>query len=317
MAKRGLEDNAFVPTPEMLEAIAKLEPPSQGFKLPKKYMSNSQVEMYLRCPRQYYFRYVCDHKRPPGVAMSLGTGAHGAVELTHHHIVDHDVPAPTEMVLDRFADSFEKAAEEIEDQTWEAEGVTPGAVKDVGIRLVKLYNETWAHKVKPQVLINEKGKEERGIEKKFQVDVAGVPMLGFIDLIDTNDAYTVSEVERKLMQDKGQDVPESMRTVVSDFKTRAKSASQTEADCSLQLTLYSYAMKIPAVRYDLLLKQKVPKFKRVSALRQTQDHLWLKEVVHGVASAISMGAFPPCNPGDWVCSEKWCGFHSRCRGKKR
>lgn len=315
MAKRGLNE-AFEPTPEMLERAAQLERPPQGFKLPKRYLSHSQVEMYLRCPRQYYFRYVCDHKRPPGVALSLGSGTHGAVEMTHHHIVDHDVPAPIEMLLDHFSDKFDAAAEEIDAKEWEKEGTTKDATKDVGVKLVRLYNAKWAPLVRPQVRQVD-GKEVRGIEKKFEIEVAGVPMLGFIDLIDTNDAFTVSETERKMLQKKGSDVPEAMRTVIADFKTRAKSASQADIDGSLQLTLYSFAEKIPAVRYDQLLKQKVPKIKRVSALRQTDDYLWMKEVVHGVASAVSAGVFPPCDPTAWVCSEKWCGFWHMCRGKKR
>jgi len=317
MAKRGLQEEAFEPTPEMLARAERLEPPSRGFKLPKKYMSYSQVSMYLRCPRQFYFRYVCDEKRPPGSAMSLGTGTHAAVEMTHHHLVDHAVPAPTEDLLDHFSDSFEAAIEDVEAETWEKDGVTPGSLKDMGARLVRLYNTQWAPSVRPQVL-DVNGKEVRGIEKKFEVDVAGVPMLGFIDLIDTNDAsLTTSDAERAVLQQQGTDVPEAMRTVVSDFKTRAKSASQTDLDNDMQLTLYSFAMKIPAVRLDLLLKQKVPKFRRVSSSRQTADHLWLKEVVHGVATAVTAGVFPPCDPLAWVCSERWCGFYADCRGKKR
>jgi hypothetical protein len=316
MAKRGLETDLFVPTAEMLERAEQLEPPSQGFKLPKKYGSHSQISMYLRCPRQYYLRYVCDHKRPPGVAMCLGSGTHSAVEKTHHHLVDHKVPAPTEELLDCFSDSFEKASEDLESAAWEKEGTTEGAMKDIGTRLVRIYNEKYAASVRPQVLIVD-GQEVRGIEKKFEVDVAGVPMLGFIDLIDTNDASsTTSDAERALLLKNGTDVPEAMRTVIADFKTRAKTASQADVDGDLQLTLYSFAMKIPAVRFDLLLKQKVPKFKRVSALRQEVDHLWMKEVVHGVASAITAGVFPPCDPTAWACSEKWCGFWHMCRGKK-
>src|SRR5512136_1904926 len=77
-----------------LEPAGELEAPPGGFKLPVGYASNSQVEMYLRCPRQYEFRYVKKISRPPSVAATQGSGIHHALEHTHHHIVDKGVPAP-------------------------------------------------------------------------------------------------------------------------------------------------------------------------------------------------------------------------------
>jgi len=311
MAKRGVED--FTPTPAQLEAADKFKPST--YNLPKKRLSNSQVEMYLRCPRQYYFRYVRDEKRPPGIAMILGTGAHAALEFTHHHIVDSGAPASNEFVMDAFSASFDKGVPNIPKADWEKEETTPGAIKDVGVRLVSLYNQKIAPQVKPQVI--GEGKEQvRGIEKEFTVDIEGIPVLGFIDLIDTNDTSLVSAEELKLFQDQGKEIPAVMRTSVIDFKTKAKSLSQADVDNALQLTLYSYAEKIPSVRFDQLLNQKVPKLKQMSSIRQASDHAWLKYVVKGVARAISAGVFPPCNPSEWCCSLKWCGFFGLCRGKK-
>jgi hypothetical protein len=316
--KKGTED--FQPSPEMLERAAKLTPPSQGFNLPKGRLSHSQVEMYLRCPRQYWFRYVKGESRPPGVALVLGTGTHKAVETTHHHIVDHGVPAPDEMLLDAFSDKFESAAEDVDATEWTGDQ-DKGLVKDKGAKLVQIYNQKFAPSVQPQVKTvktNGEDVEVRGIEKKFEVTIAGVPMLGFIDLIDTNDAsMAYSGTELKMLTKKGHEVPEEMRTVVSDFKTRARSVARDEIDGSIQLTLYSLVEGIPMVRYDQLLKTKTPKVARAHSTRGRQDYLWLKEIIHHVAMAISAGIFPPCNPTEWVCSDKWCGFWHQCRGAKR
>lgn len=282
------------------------EPPSQ-IVLPREYLSISQVNMYLRCPAQYRFRYVEDHKRPPAVPMALGTSGHAALETTHHHIVDHDIPATNEEVLDSFSDKWAEISQQVED--WEGE--KPGQLKDKGLALVRLYNDKLAPKVKPHV----DGKV-RGIEKEFKITVAGVPMLGYIDLIDTNAAVAFSSAELQLMKDQGREIPEDLRSAVVDFKFKGKSMTRAEVDGSLQLTLYSLATGVYAVRFDQLLKTKVPQIKRASSTRTKQDHVWLQRVVREVAEAISKGAFPPCSPDSWICSPRWCGYFSECRGKK-
>jgi CRISPR/Cas system-associated exonuclease Cas4 (RecB family) len=300
------------------DVVAKIIAGAQDSKLhlPKRALSATQVEMYLRCPRQYYFRYVKGESRPPGVALTLGSGTHKALEATHNHIVDKGVPASAEMVSDVFSDAFEAAVPEVPKIEWEKDESTPDQVKDAGLALVRLYNAKFAPLVKPQVTQRD-GKQVRGIEKQFGMLIAGVPVIGFIDLVDTNDpSIAVSPEELALMKKQGQEVPAALRTVVVDFKTKAKSFSQGDVDSSLQLTLYSYAEHIPAVRFDQLLRQKTPTLKRISAVRRETDYRWLEEVIRGVAESISLGAFPPCDPSSWVCSEKWCGFWSLCRGKK-
>lgn len=280
--------------------------------LPRPHLSISQVQMYLRCAKQYEFRYVRDDKRPPGVAMALGTSGHDALEMTHHHIVDHERPADTSDVLDRFSDKWDQVIEAVAD--WEDQD--PGALKDKGVALVRLYNENRAPNVQPHV--SDAG--IRGIEKQFRIDVAGVPMLGFIDLIDTNSAVALnavmSEQERAMYVAEGRDVAKLFTTEIVDFKFKAKSMAQGEADGSLQLTLYSLATGVYAVRFEQLLKTKVPKIKAVGSRRTKHDHLWLAQVVREVADAISRGAFPPTDPTNWVCSERWCGYWHQCRGKK-
>jgi len=286
--------------------------------LPTGYLSNTQVEMYLRCPKQYEFRYVMDQIRPPAISMIFGGGTHKALEVTHHHIVDHDVPAPDEMLESAFSDKFEGEVEEKElGDSFEKEGVDKGRLKDEGYRLVRLYNKKIAPRVRPQVTKDAEGKEVRGIEKRFDIDIEGVPVMGFIDLIDVASDTILSPEERQMMLTKGIEVPSDMSTVVADFKTKVKSYSQADADSALQLSLYSLAEGVPFVRYDQLLRQQMPKIKRITSKRGSADHAWLKEVYIHVAKAITAGVFPPTDPTNWVCSKKWCGYWHACRGAKR
>lgn len=292
--------------------LNKIKPSAGQLYLPKQYLSYSQIEMYLRCARQYKFRYVENETQPPGIAMTLGSGAHHACEVTHHHLVDHGEPAPTAQVVDAFSDTFETRAEAIPETAWQVEKADRGSIKDVGVRLVSLYNNKVAPHVRPQVKAG-----VRGIEKKFKVDVNGIPMVGVIDLIDTNDPAGASEVETQVLKKGGQTVPETLRTAVADLKTKSKAMSQAEVDGSLQLTLYSFVEGVPLVRYDQLLNQKTLRVKRIHSTRTLHDHGWMAEVVTSVANAISLGVFPPCSPTAWVCCAKWCGYYHLCRGKVR
>jgi|MudIll2142460700_1097286.scaffolds.fasta_scaffold00308_5 hypothetical protein len=286
--------------------------PVGGYQLPTGYLSNSQIDMYLKCPMQYYHRYVCDNKRPPGVAITLGSGTHKAAEVTHHHIVDHDVPAPIEQVVAAFSDHFDKKSEDVPAEDWKEDGINKGQIKDAGIQLVSIYNRVVAPKVKPQVKDG-----VRGIEKKLEINVEGIPLVGYIDLIDTNADAIMSEEERALLRQYGSDVPEIFRTAIADFKTRTKSISEDEVKGSLQLTIYSYAEQVGLVRYDQFLRQKTPKVKRIHSMRTTQDYKWMAEIITGVARAITAGVFPPCDPTSWACTPKWCGYYYMCRGKAR
>lgn len=302
---RGIED--FAPTPEQLEAAEKLRSDAPRIVLPTGYLSPSQVGCYQRCPHQYYFRYILKKRTPPGALMAQGTACHKGAEVTNHHIVDHGVPASNELVTSAYSDSYEEGAAAIED--WG--DIDRGVAKDQGITLITKYNEEFAPDVKPYVAPD----GTRGIEEKIEVDVNGIPMLGFIDLVDANDLTGFSAAELALIQDNGLTPPPELLRSVVDYKTKAKKATKVELDGSLQFTFYSYAKKIPRVRMDMFLRLKKPKVLQATTLRTEADYQWMFMIIDGVSRAISAGVFPPCDPTAWCCSARWCGYWFDCRGK--
>lgn len=310
MAKKGLEiDTPLLEiTDDLREKLDKAKP-NGGYQLPLGYLSHSQINMYQTCPRQYYWRYVRDQKRPPGIALSLGSSAHKALETTHNYLLDYQRVAPLEEVLTVFSDTFDKHAKEIPQTEWQNENTDKGVVKDTGVRLLSIYNTRVAPQVRPQLRNG-----IRGIEKKFETRIADVPVLGYIDLIDENTDSIVSASERELLENCGRTIPTSLETSVVDFKFKSKTMSQSEVDGSLQLTLYAWVENIPLVRFDQFLKQKTPRFKRLASRRTPKQYVWMHEVINGVARAISAGIFPPCDPTSWACSPRWCGFYHFCRG---
>jgi CRISPR/Cas system-associated exonuclease Cas4 (RecB family) len=304
---KGREEVGDVNVPD-----AAFDVPESNLVLPRSYLSVSQINMYMRCPKQYEFRYIRDEKNPPSGNLIQGTSGHSALETTHHHIVDHGNPASDEEVMDTFASEWNKKCSE--EVVWDS-GDDQGHMKDQGLALVRLYNKVVAPNVQPQV-VEVDGKKVRGIEKEVRVKVEGVPMLGFIDLIDTDADLAFSPEEAKLITHAGGAIPAGLRTALVDFKFKGKSMTDAEANGAIQMTFYSYATGIHAIRYEQLLKQKVSKLKRKDSFRTGQDHAWLKTIVRGVAEAISAGVFPPTDPTSWVCNSKWCGYWHLCRGKK-
>ena len=313
---KGFEEDLQLDlSPEVLQKLANIK----RYMLPTGYLSHSQIEMYMRCPRQYEFRYVKGEKRPPGVPMALGSSAHEALETTHNHIVEHGTPAPLEQVQAAFSDSYDKNIADVPAEEWKKEDEVPALVKNAGMNLVTQYNMQFAPHVKPMVKDG-----VRGIEQKFEMVIVDVPMVGYIDLIDVNSGVAITPEERALMASIGPaaetptnpDILDMLNSVVTDFKTKSKSLTEEDVKSSFQLTLYSYVTGIPTVRYDQLLRQKVPKLKRMNSTRTKQDHLWMEEIIRSTAQAISAGVFPPCSPTSWTCSAKWCGYWSLCRGKR-
>lgn len=289
-----------------------LMPPTNGYVLPSEYLSVSQIEMYMRCPRQYEFRYLKDMRRLPGVSMAFGSAMHKGVEITHNHLIDHGKPAPHDAVESSFVDTLKFISTDISEDEWVQEGVTEARLTDVGTRLIRSYNTMVAPQVRPQVKDG-----VRGVEKRFKTDICSVPIVGVIDLIDTNtETGLLSTAEKELLEQQKAHVPEIMRTAVIDFKTKQKSFSQADVNNALQLTMYSYVEQVPTVRFDQFLRLKIPTFKRIQSTRAASDYQWLKQIVVGVAKAIHAGSFPPCDPAAWACSPKWCGYWSLCRGRK-
>lgn len=313
MAKKGREiEGVLVDVDDVYREYLEKITPANGFTLPKGYVSHSQIECYMRCSMQYYWRYICAKETPPSIAMAMGSSTHKAVECTHHHLVDYQSPAPLEQVVASFSDAFDLNTLGVEKTAWEKEKILPGALKDAGIRLVSIYNEKFAPNVRPHV--DQDG--VRGIEKKFNTIVAGIPFVGYIDLIDTQATAVMSEAEQQALVQKGQEVPQAFRTAIVDFKTKTKSLSEEDVKGSFQLTVYSYVQGIPLVRYDQFLRQKQLQIKQLYGIRYPADYRWMETIITRVVQGISAGIFYPCDPTSWVCTPKWCGYYDICRGKR-
>lgn len=247
-------------------------------ELPRGYMSASQVLMYLRCARQYEFRYIENTVIPPAVALIEGGCHHDALEEDNNNKFENGESLPTIDVIDHFSDSFSDKCIEIPKNEWIFSGETKDSVIKRGHGLIKIYMKDHSHLIMPSV------EPEQKIEMMF----GGVPFLGYIDV-------------------------ETKQSVV-DYKVVKQAKNQNAVDNDLQLTIYSKARKKKNVEFCCLVKTKTPKIINIGATRNENDYGVANAIVESVVDGIKAGVFPMCNPTDvFPCSKKWCGYFTRCR----
>jgi hypothetical protein len=236
--------------------------------------------MYRRCARQYEYRYIKNIKQPPGIAMTQGSAIHKGAEVTHRHTIEHGVPLPLEQATASVADTFENMSQMIED--WGED--FPGPIKDRTVQHFRTYYVSATPLIKP-----------KAVEYAFASKVGTVPMVGFIDLIDE-----ANDVE-----------------VVSDLKFTGKKWIEQKLRHETQLTLYAHITGISRVRIDFLLDYKAgAKYVPIRSERTPDDAKLLEEDIQATVEYIKRGVFPRCDPTEWVCSERFCGYYQKCRGPK-
>lgn len=282
---------------EILKLQAEGKLPVSPYTIPLPYLSLSQVELYQRCPQQFYHRYILGEKSPPAVAMIQGTVIHKAVEVGYKHVMANKTLPSLDMTLEAYSDSLDENMqadfvwEDGEDETYNKD---KGKVKDQGVAIVKTWHKNKLPKVKPMA-----------VERSFITDFGGIPVVGRIDFIDRTE--TPPNAPDGLPINPLQDI-------VVDNKVVNKTYSQTAVDNKMQMSIYSHATGLTKQRYDLFVKTKTPKLQDLLTSRNPADVRWAVKTFVEVAKSIAMGSFPMCSPEAWNCSARFCGYWSKCRG---
>ena len=94
------------------------------------HISHSQISMWLRCPRQWEYRYVAGLKIPPSGPLIVGSAYHSALEGNFIQKVSSMVDLPLSDCLDIFSDAWEERLSGEELIVWDQLG--PGECKDQG-----------------------------------------------------------------------------------------------------------------------------------------------------------------------------------------
>ncbi len=247
-----------------------------------RHYSPSQINQYLRCNAQWYFRYVEGLKKPPASALVQGSSFHDALDVNFSQKVETKKDLEIDVVQDAAAEAFEKRAPEIEwDSDEKSEGIekVKGRMKDETVGLVTVYHKDLSPKINP--IASEK---EFILETDQDYSIKGV-----IDLIDMNGT-------------------------IIDHKTTGRTPSEISADHALQGIIYCIANETSRYAFNYAVKNKTPKTVSLEAKAEMTDKEYVLEVVGRMDHAIKSGVFLP-NRNSFMCSKRSCGFWQECESK--
>ncbi len=249
---------------------------------PKKHLSATQLNMFLRCPRQYCFRYVEGIKKPPSGAMVQSKVWHQTLENNYKQKIQSDndlsLSDMQEFFSSRFDDTFSN-----EDIALENDEST-GKLKDQGTSIVATHHEIIAPKVRP-LLVEEEFRISLGEDFPYE-------LLGYWDVVERDG-------------------------IIVDNKAYGRTPNQNDVDKDLQLTVYSLGYRASKkqieknLRIDAIVKTKQPKAVQIQTTRTNEDCRWILNLIEDVARAMKSGNFYP-NPTGFLCSPKFCGYWDRC-----
>jgi hypothetical protein len=251
----------------------------------RKRYHQSEIQTFLKCGKQWEFRYVMGIKTPPKAALTVGSSVDAAVTRNLIEKVKSGADLPTQDVLDAYSTDFDLRAKET---AWGED--SEGAQKDMGASLVKLHHEQIAPSIAPA-----------SVQESFVIETdAGYDLGGTIDLTETSG-------------------------VVADTKTSKLKYAENAIERALQPAMYDFAYealhgkRAEGFRFDVLIKPTKtlpPKIQRVVGKVTDADRSWLFETITQVDKAIKAGVAQPAADGAWWCSKDWCGYWSMCKGKK-
>lgn len=254
----------------------------------KPHLSATQLDCFARCPEQYRRRYLEGERIPPGVALIKGTGFHRGAETNMRQKLDSRRDLPETEIVEAAAAAFDEAA--AGGLTLSAEEAARGAPAVLGEAKENLVDMARCH-------ARQQAPDYQPIlvEQVVRIELPGPrDLLGVIDLADDRDR-------------------------VVDFKTSGKAKPQSEADASVQLTVYAAAFHAHVGRLPsgLLLDtvvttKKGSRREALETVREEADFSALAHRINAISSAIDAGSFAPASPGAWWCGAKWCGFYETC-----
>lgn len=295
MASKGLEELLDPPIDNISDDLEMVD------YLPRGYLSVSQATTFLKCPHQWYLRYVEGKASKPNARMFEGINVHRAVEEVLSFKATAGKLPPLQLALDTFSDAFEETKPLIED--WEDS--TPGRSKDSGILITRTHYQDVAPAATPIY-----------VEKSFHIVVGDnkLPLFGKIDSIqlkvnnpeefDPAAGKTASNLDKR----------------IHDLKVTSDKWGKDDIKNDLQMAIYAYAEGIPDVTVDQLVKGRGktprPRYERAADIITSRDAAHAIDVMSGVAKQIGAGIFPKTDPSNWWCGEKWCSMWYNCRGKK-
>jgi PD-(D/E)XK nuclease superfamily len=251
-------------------------------------LSPSSHAQYRKCPAQWRYRHIDRLPDPPTGALTQGSAVHAAIGENFRQKIEtqRDLPAADVRALYReawdllvageFPDVFGRPklpAEFAGDED-------AATLKAEGEALAVKYLEEQAWAIHPAA-----------VELPVQGVIGGVPVRGFVDLLDTTGRIIdLKVVKRSPAED----------TVSADYRFQVATYRQLCPGASGQ------------ARVDSLVKTKTPKLVQQAYTVQPCDLEETQRMYPLVQQAIRTELFLP-NRSSYTCSRKYCSFWRACQ----
>jgi DNA helicase-2/ATP-dependent DNA helicase PcrA len=215
-------------------------------------LSYSSISTYSECPLKFKLKYIDGLKEEPKSYLSFGSSLHSALEFMYSHR-----PLPS-------LDELLKCLEE----KWVSEGYASKEDEEgyfaYGKRILAEYYEKHAEDLRPPI----------AVEHRFNLEVEGIPVIGFIDRVD------------KLQGNKAE---------IIDYKSGKRSFTTSQVQENEQLTFYQWAVEESlGIEVGKLTLYHLPSQTHVSSEARSRAKIdALKGRVLMVAHLIEDGEFEP------------------------
>lgn len=248
------------------------------------HLSVSQINMWLRCPLQFMFRYDEGIKIPPGAVMTLSKSVHAGIESNYTQKIESHKDISQDEVLDHFNTSFNH----LKHETLWLKYEKPGDFRNEGQGCSKAYYSEIATKTQPAQ-----------VETKFRVEFENFdrPLVGVIDLIDEPGTLRDTKTSGKapsIMDKETQEAHQFTAYTLGYHQTYKKLPSKIQCDVIFRST-----------------KTLKPRTKSFPTSRTPQQISRFLKTMAMVNKAIEAKAYYPCAPS-WICTPRWCGFFDLC-----
>lgn len=254
------------------------------------HLSASSYDQFRRCPAQWEYVRVKGIKIAPGITAPIGSGLHGAAEANFRQKIITGEDLPKSDMVDAAVSAYKKRVmEEGVFVTREEKSMLKEIVAD-GVNQTKDYTEALADEAVAEY-------NPAAVEwfLSYHDPDLPIPWVGYVDIATTDGR-------------------------IADWKTAGKKwntgreHSETQGTVYRKLYAFDQGHEPEEVAFDVFHKSKngVQRDKRVT-VRTDEDWEALKHGANTMIKMVSAGLFPPCAPGSWNCSPKYCGLWWVCK----
>ncbi|UCE73941.1 MAG: PD-(D/E)XK nuclease family protein, partial [Methanomassiliicoccales archaeon] len=214
-------------------------------------LSYSSISTYLECPLKFKLKYIDGLKEKPKPYLSFGSSLHEALQFMYSY---RPPPPSLDAVLKYYEDN------------WIDEGYANPEEEEgyfsYGKGILKEFYELHVKDLKPPI----------AVEYKFDIDISGVPITGFIDRVDR---FGNNKVE------------------IIDYKSGKNIFDKSQVEENEQLALYQLAVEESiGLEVERLTLYHLPSQTPVSVDARSKDRIdALKSKILNVARLIEKGEF--------------------------